>query len=109
MVSSVFTSAGGTAIGFYILSSYNLDTSGGNIFGLDPFVFLGLGTIGFGALGWLVGPSMGNAVFGLIYRRHAKQMAQVFIPFHFDVRYANVLSTKFIICTNPPSGILTQF
>ncbi|KAI9884164.1 MAG: hypothetical protein M1823_004053 [Watsoniomyces obsoletus] len=76
VVSSVFTSAGGLYIGFYILSNYNLDTSGGNVFGLDPFVFLGLGTVAFGALGWLVGPSAGNAVFGLIYRRHAKQMAQ---------------------------------
>lgn len=48
-----------------------------NIFGLDPFLVLGLATLGSGGVGWLLGPFLGNAVFGMAHRRLAAQIAEV--------------------------------
>ena len=48
-----------------------------NIFGLDPFLVLGLATLGSGAVGWLLGPFLGNAVFGMAHRRVGLQIAEV--------------------------------
>ncbi|CAK7269016.1 TIM23 complex component [Sporothrix epigloea] len=41
---------------------------------LDPFLTLGLMTIGFSALGWLAGPSVGNVVFYAWKRQYKTQM-----------------------------------
>ena len=38
---------------------------------------LGLTTAGVGALGWLCGPVVGNAVFGLWYRKWGREIAAV--------------------------------
>lgn len=48
-----------------------------NGFGLDPFIVLGLITLGSGGVGWLLGPFLGNAVFGMAYRRVGPQIAEV--------------------------------
>ena len=45
--------------------------------GLDPFLLLGLATAGSGAVGWLLGPFVGNAVFGLSHRKLGAQIADV--------------------------------
>lgn len=45
--------------------------------GLDPFLLLGLATAGSGAIGWLLGPFVGNAVFGLSHRKLGAQIAAV--------------------------------
>lgn len=45
--------------------------------GLDPFLLLGLATAGSGAVGWLLGPFVGNAVFGLSHRKLGAQIAAV--------------------------------
>lgn len=37
---------------------------------LDPFITMGLISFGFIALGWLVGPSLGNTVFYLKNRKY---------------------------------------
>ncbi|KAL9076792.1 MAG: hypothetical protein Q9161_000777 [Pseudevernia consocians] len=47
-----------------------------NVFGLDPFLVLGLVTMGSGAVGWLLGPFLGNAVFGMVHRRVGLQIAE---------------------------------
>ena len=47
------------------------------MFGLDPMVVLGLATGACGAVGWLLGPFVGNAVFGLWYRRFGGEIAVV--------------------------------
>lgn len=44
---------------------------------LDPIMTMGLMTIGFVALGWLAGPSLGSAVFYLINRRYKVPMTVV--------------------------------
>lgn len=36
--------------------------------GLDPFMLMGLSTIGMMAVGWLIGPIFGNQLFSLAYR-----------------------------------------
>lgn len=36
--------------------------------GLDPFMLMGLSTLGMMAVGWLIGPIFGNQVFNLAYR-----------------------------------------
>lgn len=41
---------------------------------LDPFVTLGLMTLACAAMGWLVGPSIGNQVFYLLNHRLKAQM-----------------------------------
>jgi len=41
---------------------------------LDPFVTLGLMTLGFAALGWLAGPSLGSTVFYALNRKYQAQM-----------------------------------
>lgn len=48
-----------------------------NLFGLDPFLVLGLATMASGAVGWLLGPFVGNAVFGIVWRRSRGQIAIV--------------------------------
>lgn len=44
---------------------------------LDPVLTLGLMTIGFVALGWLAGPSLGSGVFYLINRKYKVPMTVV--------------------------------
>ncbi|KAF5025622.1 hypothetical protein F66182_2228 [Fusarium sp. NRRL 66182] len=43
---------------------------------LDPFMTLGIMTLGFTGLGWLSGPSVGNQVFYALNRKWKKQMTQ---------------------------------
>lgn len=45
--------------------------------GLDPFLLLGLATAGSGAVGWLLGPFVGNTVFGISHRKLGAQIADV--------------------------------
>ncbi|KAH6854124.1 mitochondrial import protein Pam17-domain-containing protein [Chaetomium sp. MPI-CAGE-AT-0009] len=42
---------------------------------LDPLITLGLMTMGFAALGWLVGPSLGSAVFNALKSKYKGPMA----------------------------------
>lgn len=56
------------------LTTFNMDQM--NVFGLDPVVVLGLITAGSGGVGWLLGPFLGNAVFGMAHRRVGAQIAE---------------------------------
>lgn len=44
---------------------------------LDPFLTLGFMVMGFSALGWLMGPSIGSAVFNTLNRQWKKQITLV--------------------------------
>jgi mitochondrial import inner membrane translocase subunit TIM23 len=44
---------------------------------LDPFITLGLAATAFAALGWLIGPSIGNGLFYMFNRRWKVQMKLV--------------------------------
>ncbi|CAI7581203.1 unnamed protein product [Penicillium bialowiezense] len=69
LASSVATSLASTTAGVQILSGQDLESLGGAVMGLDPFVVLGLATAACGAAGWLVGPVVGNGIWGLVYRK----------------------------------------
>lgn len=60
-----------------ILSQQDLEALSGQVLGLDPFVVLGLATVGCAAAGWLIGPVLGGTVFGFWYRRFGAQVAEV--------------------------------
>lgn len=64
-----------TGAGISVLYQQNIDSL--NLFGLDPFLILGLTTAASGAVGWLLGPFLGNAVFGIVWRRLRFQIAAV--------------------------------
>lgn len=77
LASSVVTSLVTTTAGVQILSSQDLESLGAQVMGLDPFVVLGLATAACGAVGWLLGPIVGNGLWGLVYRRFAPSVATV--------------------------------
>jgi import inner membrane translocase subunit TIM23 len=60
-----------------VLSAQDLDTLGAQVMGLDPFVVLGIATAACGALGWLIGPILGNTVWGLVHRQYLGGVAIV--------------------------------
>ena len=77
LAASLGTSAATTLAGISILSQQEVESMGGQLFGLDPIVVLGLATAGFGAAGWLAGPMLGNAAFGVVNKRYKGQVALV--------------------------------
>ncbi|KAI4124422.1 MAG: hypothetical protein LQ347_005745 [Umbilicaria vellea] len=76
LVASVSTATVTTLGGISILSQQDLEALSGQVFGLDPFMVLGLATAGCGAVGWLIGPVLGGTVFGIWYRRFGAQIAE---------------------------------
>ncbi|KAJ5623878.1 hypothetical protein N7510_000187 [Penicillium lagena] len=75
LASSIATSLASTAVGVQVLSAQDLESLGAQVMGLDPFVVLGLATAACGAVGWLAGPFVGNAAWGLVYRRYKPSVA----------------------------------
>jgi import inner membrane translocase subunit TIM23 len=77
LASSIATAAVSTTAGVQILSAQDLESLGAQVMGLDPFVVLGLATAGCGAIGWLLGPMVGNGLWGLVYRKYKPSVATV--------------------------------
>lgn len=77
LAASIGSSIGTTFMGVSVISQQDMEVLGGQMFGLDPFVVLGLTTAGFGALGWLAGPFVGNAAFNLLNKKYKAQIAEV--------------------------------
>ncbi|KZF26765.1 Pam17-domain-containing protein [Xylona heveae TC161] len=75
LAASIGSSITTTIVGMSVLSQQDLDLLNGQYFGLDPFVILGLVTAGFGALGWLAGPFLGNAIFKIAKSKQSNQFA----------------------------------
>ncbi|PLB45291.1 putative presequence translocase-associated motor subunit Pam17 [Aspergillus steynii IBT 23096] len=75
LASSIVSSMASTVIGVQVLSTQDLEHMGAQVMGLDPFVVLGMATAACGAAGWLIGPFLGNAVWGLVYRRYRTAVA----------------------------------
>lgn len=73
---SALSSLGGGTAGALVLGSGAADPLTGQI-PLDPILTLGLITLGCIAMGWVVGPSLGNAVFYLIKRKYKAPMTVV--------------------------------
>ncbi|KAL2808024.1 mitochondrial import protein Pam17-domain-containing protein [Aspergillus granulosus] len=75
LASSIVSASASTMVGAQVLSSQNLENLGAQVMGLDPFVVLGMATAACGAAGWLVGPFLGNAIWGLVNRRFKTAVA----------------------------------
>lgn len=73
---SALMSVGFGAAGALVLGSGAADALTGQI-PLDPILTLGLITLGCTAMGWVVGPSLGNAVFYLIKHKYKAPMTVV--------------------------------
>lgn len=76
LASSIFTSFVGTSIGIGYLANKEIDVTQ-TILGMDPLIMFGLATVGCGAAGWLVGPSVGGAAFNIAKKRWISQIAEV--------------------------------
>ena len=61
---------------------------------LDPFISLGLMTVAFAGVGWLVGPSIGSQVFYLANRRLKHQIAQKEAEFFHRIKKNRVDPTN---------------
>ncbi|KAK4098813.1 Pam17-domain-containing protein [Parathielavia hyrcaniae] len=70
---SVVGALGSGSSGALVLSSGMADSVVGQI-PLDPLITLGLMTMSFAALGWLVGPSLGSAVFNTLKSKYKGPM-----------------------------------
>ncbi|PGH31689.1 hypothetical protein GX50_05529 [[Emmonsia] crescens] len=75
LVSSIIASVFSTAGGVQVLAANNMDTIGAQALGLDPFIVLGLATAACAALGWLLGPILGNSLWGLVHRKYKAAVA----------------------------------
>ncbi|EEQ86802.1 hypothetical protein RJZ56_005601 [Blastomyces dermatitidis] len=75
LVSSIIASVFSTAGGVQVLAANNMDTIGAQALGLDPFIVLGLATASCAALGWLLGPILGNSLWGLVHRKYKASVA----------------------------------
>ncbi|KAH5437997.1 presequence translocated-associated motor subunit PAM17 [Parastagonospora nodorum] len=66
---SVVGAVGVTYYGLTTMMANGYDaTLSAQLGGLDPFMLMGLSTIGMMAVGWLIGPIFGNQLFSLAYR-----------------------------------------
>ncbi|MCJ1368676.1 TIM23 complex component [Acarospora aff. strigata] len=86
LVASIGSSIGTTMLGVSVISQQDMETLGGQMFGLDPFVVLGLTTAGFGALGWLAGPFVGSAAFNMFNRKYKGQIAEKEREFYHRIK-----------------------
>jgi len=68
LVASMLTGVSTSFAGVGYLSTMDLNSLGQLMFGIDPMIALGASTMAAGALGWLIGPFAGNAVFNLMHR-----------------------------------------
>ncbi|QDS67507.1 hypothetical protein FKW77_001534 [Venturia effusa] len=74
LVASVVGGLSFFVTGIVVLTTNDFDQMGAQMIGLDPFITLGLGTFACGALGWLLGPFLGTALFNMYYKRLVPQM-----------------------------------
>ncbi|KAA6407336.1 MAG: presequence translocase-associated motor subunit [Lasallia pustulata] len=86
IVASISTATLTTLVGVMILSQQDLEALSGQVLGLDPFVVLGLATVGCAAAGWLIGPVLGGTVFGFWYRRFGAQVAEKEREFFYRIK-----------------------
>ena len=80
LASSVASALVSTTVGVQVLSSQDLESLGAQVMGLDPFIVLGMATAACGAVGWLLGPVVGNGIWGLVYRRFLPSVKTVSEP-----------------------------
>ncbi|CAO2649109.1 Nn.00g100580.m01.CDS01 [Neocucurbitaria sp. VM-36] len=70
--------------------------------GLDPFMLMGLSTLGMMAVGWLIGPIFGNHVFNLAYRGVLGEFARKDSAFFNRIKRHRVDPTASSLANPPP-------
>ncbi|KAF1845884.1 Pam17-domain-containing protein [Cucurbitaria berberidis CBS 394.84] len=70
--------------------------------GFDPFMLMGLSTLGMMAVGWLIGPIFGNRVFNLAYRGVLGEFAQKDSAFFNRIKRHRVDPTASSLANPPP-------
>ncbi|KAJ5887632.1 Presequence translocated-associated motor subunit pam17 mitochondrial [Penicillium taxi] len=75
LASSIIGTVGGVSAGVPVLTTLDLESLSSSVMGLDPFLVLGLATAACGAVGWLIGPIVGNGVWGLVNRKFLPSVA----------------------------------
>lgn len=77
VASSAVTSVVTTVFGVQYLSTQDIESLGAQVMGLDPIVVLGMSTMACGAVGWLLGPFVGNGLWSLVNRKYTAAFARV--------------------------------
>ncbi|KAF1815963.1 mitochondrial import protein Pam17 [Eremomyces bilateralis CBS 781.70] len=75
LTASVVFGVGCVTGGTSFILSRDLEAAAAQMVGLDPFIVMGLSTMGLGAVGWLLGPLLGNALFNIMYRKYLPDFA----------------------------------
>ena len=81
-ISSTSSSLATTTAGISYLVRLPFEST--SFFGLDPIIVMGLTVVGSGGTGWLLGPFLGEMVFGWRYRQLKAGMAEVRVPFNYS-------------------------
>ncbi|EYE93732.1 presequence translocated-associated motor subunit PAM17 [Aspergillus ruber CBS 135680] len=76
VASSAMTSVVTTVFGVQYLSTQDIESLGAQVMGLDPIVVLGMSTMACGAVGWLLGPFVGNGFWSLVNRKYTAAFAR---------------------------------
>ncbi|PGG97117.1 hypothetical protein AJ80_09737 [Polytolypa hystricis UAMH7299] len=75
LISSILGAVGSMGIGLPILAANNIDALGAQVMGFDPFIVFGLATAALAAVGWLVGPVLGNGLWRVVHRKYSSGVA----------------------------------
>lgn len=70
--------------------------------GFDPFMLMGLSTLGMMAVGWLIGPVFGNQVFNLAYRGVLAEFTRKDTTFFNRIKRHRVDPTASSLANPPP-------
>ncbi|BEI88751.1 uncharacterized protein CcaverHIS019_0201130 [Cutaneotrichosporon cavernicola] len=71
-LTTIPTTIGGLMTGASYAAQHSMTAEGATILGFDPMIVYGAGTVGAMALGYLVGPAIGNTVFSVTHPKLSK-------------------------------------
>lgn len=77
LVASILAGLGSIAIATPLIAEYEIEDIGVQLTGLDPMFVIGGSLMAVGAVGWLLGPFLGNAFFKVWKSSIAREFAQV--------------------------------
>jgi Mitochondrial import protein Pam17 len=91
---SVICGLSSMSVGAAVIAAQDMESLNSFSFGLDPMIVLGAATMACGMVGWLLGPFLGGAVFGVLYRRVGNVMREVSAIYALSLSYGRALGRK---------------